>query len=137
MLAPVKAALTSVGLDRDRCVNVLGIDRLAGAQELTDVTPIHTDKVQGTCFRNTRRITRRLAKFAVIVEAKPGARGNIAADTVAKAPPDGYTLGFITGGHAVSAATYKSLNFKPVGSVTEEALRSLKVDILAVSAVKR
>jgi tripartite-type tricarboxylate transporter receptor subunit TctC len=50
----------------------------------------------------------------VIVEAKQGAGGNIAADAVAKAPPDGYTLGLVTGGHAVSAAIYKTLNFKPV-----------------------
>lgn len=50
----------------------------------------------------------------VIVEAKQGAGGNIAADAVAKAAPDGYTLGLVTGGHAISAATYKSLTFKPV-----------------------
>lgn len=52
----------------------------------------------------------------VIVEAKPGAGGNIAAEAVAKAPPDGYTLGLVTGAHAISAATYKSLSFDPVDS---------------------
>jgi tripartite-type tricarboxylate transporter receptor subunit TctC len=50
----------------------------------------------------------------VVVEAKPGAGGNLAANAVAKAQPDGYTLGLATGGHAISAAIYKSLNFKPV-----------------------
>jgi len=52
----------------------------------------------------------------VVVEAKPGAGGNLAADTVAKAAPDGYTLGLVTGGHAISGALYKSLNFQPVDS---------------------
>jgi tripartite-type tricarboxylate transporter receptor subunit TctC len=52
----------------------------------------------------------------VIVEAKPGAGGNIAADAVAKAAPDGYTLGLVTGGHAISAALYKTLNYQPVDS---------------------
>ena len=52
----------------------------------------------------------------VIVEAKPGAGGNIAADAVAKAAPDGYTLGLVTGAHAISAATYKSLSYQPVDS---------------------
>ena len=58
-------------------------------------------------------LSRRLGK-PVIVEARPGAGGNIASDRVAKAAPDGYTLIMLTGGHAVSAALYKSLPFDPV-----------------------
>jgi len=49
----------------------------------------------------------------IIVEAKPGAGGNIAADALAKAAPDGYTIGLVTGAHAISAATYKSLSYQP------------------------
>lgn len=52
----------------------------------------------------------------IIVEAKPGAGGNIAADAIAKAAPDGYTLGLVTGAHAISAATYKSLAYQPADS---------------------
>jgi tripartite-type tricarboxylate transporter receptor subunit TctC len=52
----------------------------------------------------------------VIVESKPGAGGNIAASAVAKATPDGYTIGLVTGAHAISGAMYKSLNFQPVDS---------------------
>src|SRR5690242_10949956 len=52
----------------------------------------------------------------VIVEAKPGAGGNIAADALAKAAPDGYTIGLVTGAHAISAATYKSLSYQPADS---------------------
>ena len=43
----------------------------------------------------TRALTQRLAvelKQAVVVEVKPGASGNIAAEFVARAPADGYTL---------------------------------------------
>ncbi len=58
-------------------------------------------------------LSRRLAK-PVIVEARPGAGGNIASDRAAKASPDGYTLIMLTGGHAVSAAMYKTLPFDPV-----------------------
>jgi len=50
----------------------------------------------------------------IVVEAKPGADGNIASDTVAKAQPDGYTLLLATGAVPVSAAIHKSLPFKPV-----------------------
>jgi tripartite-type tricarboxylate transporter receptor subunit TctC len=58
-------------------------------------------------------LSRRLGK-PVIVEARPGAGGNIASDRAAKAAPDGYTLIMLTGGHAVSAALYKTLPFDPV-----------------------
>ena len=50
----------------------------------------------------------------VLVEAKTGAGGNIASETVAKSAPDGHTLVLLTGGHAVSAGLYKSLPFHPV-----------------------
>jgi tripartite-type tricarboxylate transporter receptor subunit TctC len=50
----------------------------------------------------------------VVVDARPGAGGRLAASQIAKAPPDGYTLMTIPSGHAVSAALYKTLPFRPV-----------------------
>ena len=50
----------------------------------------------------------------VVVEAKPGAGGNLASEVVSRAQPDGHTIILLTGGHAVSAALYKNLRFKPV-----------------------
>ncbi len=51
---------------------------------------------------------------AVVVEAQAGAGGTIAATTVAKSKPDGYTLLLATGGHAVAGAIYNNLNYKTV-----------------------
>lgn len=59
-----------------------------------------------------------------VVEAQPGAGGTIAAATVARAKPDGYTLLLATGGHAVAGAIYNSLpyrtvqDFEMVGTIT-------------------
>jgi tripartite-type tricarboxylate transporter receptor subunit TctC len=50
----------------------------------------------------------------VIVENRPGAGGNVAADAVAKAPPDGYTILQNTNGQAISPAIYRSLPFDVV-----------------------
>ncbi|CAH1651580.1 Bug family tripartite tricarboxylate transporter substrate binding protein [Chelatococcus asaccharovorans] len=53
---------------------------------------------------------------AVVVDPKPGAGGNLAAAAIARAEPDGYTIGLVTGGHAVAKGLYKSLAFDPVDS---------------------
>lgn len=50
----------------------------------------------------------------IVVEAQTGAGGNIAAASVARAKPDGYTLLLATGGHAVAGAVYKELPYKTV-----------------------
>lgn len=50
----------------------------------------------------------------VVVENRAGAGGNIAADAVAKATPDGYTWVLLPSGHSSNAAMKKNLPFDPV-----------------------
>lgn len=54
----------------------------------------------------------------VIVENKPGAGGNLAADAVAKSPPDGYTLLVSFTSHTINATLYPNLTFDPVADFT-------------------
>lgn len=61
---------------------------------------------------------------SVVVDNRPGAGGNIGADAVAKAPPDGHTLVMATvGTHAINGALYSKMpydmvkDFTPVGHV--------------------
>ncbi|MGZ3411188.1 MAG: Bug family tripartite tricarboxylate transporter substrate binding protein [Xanthobacteraceae bacterium] len=49
-----------------------------------------------------------------VIENMPGAGGITAANAVLTAQPDGYTLGLITNGTAISAVLFKSLPFDPV-----------------------
>jgi tripartite-type tricarboxylate transporter receptor subunit TctC len=50
----------------------------------------------------------------VVVENRPGAGGTLAADQVAKSPPDGYTILQNTNGAAIAPALYNSLPFDAV-----------------------
>ncbi len=51
---------------------------------------------------------------AVIVDNRPSAGGIIASEIVAKARPDGYTLGVITPTHAINPGLYAHLPFDPL-----------------------
>jgi tripartite-type tricarboxylate transporter receptor subunit TctC len=65
-----------------------------------------------------RLIMPRVAKAlgqAIVIENKPGAGGNVGAEYVARAAPDGYTLLYGTNGtHAINASLYGELRFDPV-----------------------
>lgn len=62
-------------------------------------------------------LSRRLGQ-PVVVEGRSGASGITAALQVARAAPNGYTLFAIPSGHAVVAATFKSLPYRAVDDFT-------------------
>jgi tripartite-type tricarboxylate transporter receptor subunit TctC len=64
----------------------------------------------------------------VVIDTRPGAGSNLAAEAVVRAPPDGYTLLQVTTANASNAALYPDLSFnfirdiRPVASVSRTAL---------------
>ena len=50
----------------------------------------------------------------IVVENRPGASGNIGADIVAKAQPDGYTLMVTVNSFTITPALYRTLPYDPV-----------------------
>jgi tripartite-type tricarboxylate transporter receptor subunit TctC len=75
----------------------------------------------GTTDTMARAIAQPLSKSLgqpVLVENRPGAGGNLAADTVAKAAPDGYTMLVSFTSHTINATLYPKLPFDPVTDFT-------------------
>lgn len=60
----------------------------------------------------------------VVVDNRAGASGNIAADIVAKAPGDGYTVLFANSSLSISPAIYKKLTYDPVRDLTAVSMAS-------------
>jgi tripartite-type tricarboxylate transporter receptor subunit TctC len=50
----------------------------------------------------------------VVIDNRPGANGNIAYETAARAVPDGYTLVAVAAGVAINPSLYRDVNFDPV-----------------------
>ena len=60
-----------------------------------------------------QKLSERL-KQNFLVENRPSAGGIVAAEAVAKSPPDGYTLLLNSNGNAVSVSLFKSLPYDPI-----------------------
>jgi tripartite-type tricarboxylate transporter receptor subunit TctC len=100
---------------------VLRPDRAHAAWPERNISLLHGLTAGGGVDVSARLIAEGLSRRLgqqVVVESKPGASGTLAAAQVARATPDGYTLGFIPSGHAVTAATYKSLPYHAIDDFT-------------------
>jgi tripartite-type tricarboxylate transporter receptor subunit TctC len=71
----------------------------------------------------------------VIVENRPGAGGNVGTDAVAKAAPDGYTVGVsITGPLVNNTVLYRKLPYDPFVDLAPVTLAATQPNVLAVSS---
>jgi tripartite-type tricarboxylate transporter receptor subunit TctC len=68
-----------------------------------------------------------------VVEGRPGAGGTVAAASVARSEPDGYTLFMMASGHSVSPGLYTSLPYDPVNDFTMISLAAQFPFVIAVA----
>ena len=83
-----------------------------------------------------RIVAQKLAELlgqSVVIENRPGAGGVVAADTVARAEPDGHTMFLMSNGTAVTAGLFKSLPFDTVKDFTPVATFATADFLLAVN----
>src|SRR5689334_2923304 len=99
---------------------VLTLASLSGAQAAWPEKPIKIVLpfgAGGVADVTSRILADKLSdKFGqrVVIENMPGPGGINAARAVIAAPPDGYTMGLVTNGTAISVAAFNKLPFDPV-----------------------
>jgi tripartite-type tricarboxylate transporter receptor subunit TctC len=87
----------------------------------------------GTTDTMARAISQALAEQLgrpVVVENRPGAGGNLAAETVARAQPDGLNLLMSFTSHTINASLYPQLPFDPVRDFTPLTMVATSPSIL-------
>lgn len=116
-------------------LGLAGVSSLALAQ--TGVQPPIRILVGAPAGGTTDTMARTLAQAlgsplgrTVVVENRPGAGGNIAADAVAKAAPDGNTLLMSFTSHAINASLYPKLPFDPLKDFTPLTMVSTSPSVL-------
>jgi tripartite-type tricarboxylate transporter receptor subunit TctC len=115
------------------CLLALGIAQSARAEEWPQhtirlVVPFGAGGGSDIVARILAESMQKKLGQAVIVENKPGAGGVLGNDDVAKAVPDGYTIGIMTAGQIIAAVNSKNMPydantaFASIGSVASASM---------------
>ena len=91
----------------------------------------------GTTDQLARLVAHELGKQlnqTVVVENRTGAGGNIAADVVARAKPDGYTIIMGAINHAINATLYPTLSYDQVRDFAPVSMVAITPNVLVVPA---
>ena len=70
---------------------------------------------------------------SVVVDNRPGAASMVGTEMLARAVPDGYTLGFVSMSHTINPSIYKKLPFDPIADFSPVVLAATAPNVLVVN----
>lgn len=120
-------------------LSLAALSSSAEVQQKTSSQPIRLivgASAGGTTDTLARMLAEEMGKDSpgpVIVENKSGAGGNIAAQEVARAAPDGHTLLVAFTSHTMNAALYKKLPYDPISDFTPITLLAKVTSVLVAN----
>ena len=121
--------LRSLGLG----LALAGVSQGSAAQSPAPIRILVGAPAGGTTDTMARALATEMGRAlgrTVVVENRPGAGGNIAAETVARAPADGQTLLMSFTSHAINASLYPTLPFDPEKDFTPLTMVSTSSAVL-------
>jgi tripartite-type tricarboxylate transporter receptor subunit TctC len=124
-----RRSVIQAGIASGLCAHIAGV----GAQVNAPIRILVGATSGGTTDTMARVVSQVLTQTlgrTVVVENRPGAAGNLAAEAVARSAPDGNTLLMSYTSHAINASLYPQLPFDPVRDFTPLALVASSPSIL-------
>jgi tripartite-type tricarboxylate transporter receptor subunit TctC len=70
---------------------------------------------------------------SVVVDNRTGAASMVGTEMLARAVPDGYTLGFVSMSHTINPSIYKKLPFDPIADFSPVVLAATAPNVLVVN----
>jgi tripartite-type tricarboxylate transporter receptor subunit TctC len=113
---------------------------LAGAEDypartVRVIVPFPPGSSSDVNARQLGKVLSERLRQSVVIENRPGANGIVGTEALARAKPDGYTIGFVTG-HVVAVNPHlvKNLSFDPLADFVPVLVTGRSPAILVVSA---
>ncbi|MBP0629191.1 tripartite tricarboxylate transporter substrate binding protein [Cupriavidus sp. AcVe19-1a] len=110
-----------------------GQNQVAGGKPIRILVGAPAGGTTDTLARTIAQEMSQLLEQSVVVENRPGAGGNIAAELVARSAPDGSTLLMSFTSHTINATLYKKLPFDPVQDFTPVTLVATVPSVLVAT----